>query len=416
MSVNLLFVPSEALGYGRLGVKLAEELGKRMDVYPKLSQYEGAPTSKLVCWVSVPSHAEPWWKGQHAAIFTMWETTKLPEAFRENLHQFDTVLVPSTQNVELFSQYHDNVKLVTLGVDAEDWKFRERMPVEDEFRFLVAGSGPRKGTDLVYKAFMTLWGKDGSWGNGPVPKLIMKNPKGEDFYGRRVQMVSGRIGNAEEIELYAYAHCYVQPSRGEGFGLQPLQAIAQGCPTILTDAHGHASFAHLGRGIGAGLSDSDYFIFGDAGEWWEPNFDELVDQMRYVYEHYEKCAGDAVQGSVEAHERFTWSNVADQFVGSFPAEVFGEYEGPWEKVDLDPKLYRVRTSHTRHLEVAGQQYLLQQGEDYWLTADVKRILFENGALDPDCIDDDSGLTEKQIREFGLDPAKYARCPTCDRPL
>ncbi len=47
----------------------------------------------------------------------MWETRKLPEPFRESLHELDRMIIPSEQNVELFSQYHPNVKSMPLGVD-----------------------------------------------------------------------------------------------------------------------------------------------------------------------------------------------------------------------------------------------------------------------------------------------------------
>ena len=40
----------------------------------------------------------------------------------------------------------------------------------------------------------------------------------------------------QEVDLFAEAHCYLAPSKGEGWGLCPHQAIAQGCPTVLTDA------------------------------------------------------------------------------------------------------------------------------------------------------------------------------------
>src|SRR5205807_7448785 len=113
--------------------------------------------------------------------------------------------------------------------------------------------------------FRALWGKDGSWPSDmPIPRLVMKNPKAENFYGDRVLMVTGRMSNQAEIDLYQNAHCYLQPSRGEGFGLQPLQALACGIPTILTDAHGHKDFAHLGLGLSSKMAKADYFIYGDA--------------------------------------------------------------------------------------------------------------------------------------------------------
>ena len=59
----------------------------------------------------------------------------------------------------------------------------------------------------------------------------------------RIHLMTGKLTSEEEVALYSMCHVYVQPSRGEGFGLRPLQAIAQGCPTIATNAHGHAAFS-----------------------------------------------------------------------------------------------------------------------------------------------------------------------------
>ena len=75
--------------------------------------------SNVVCWVSVPTHGTGWWKGQTAVCFTMWEATRLPESFRESLHHFDTIIVPSKHNLALFPRYHPNVKYVPLGVDPD---------------------------------------------------------------------------------------------------------------------------------------------------------------------------------------------------------------------------------------------------------------------------------------------------------
>jgi glycosyltransferase involved in cell wall biosynthesis len=418
MNVNLLRVPQAAIGYGRLGLKLEEALRARgVDVWTDLPEAPGPEVSNLACWVSTPSHALGWWKGQHTATFTMWEASRLPESFRESFHEMDTLLVPSQQNLELFSQYHPNVKYVPLGVDPNEWHYRKRQPADTEFRFMVGGSGPRKGVDLVYKAFMTLWGKEGSWGSGPTPKLIMKSPRGGDFYGDRIQMVTGKIPAQDELDLYAYAHCYVQPSRGEGFGLQPLQAIAQGCPTILTDAHGHEAFAKYGWGLGYTMVPSDYFIFGDAGDWWEPDFDELVEQMRYVYEYYDDVVEQARDFSKLARREFTWNNTAKAFIDAFHPELLTTYEGPWERHIPERKLYRARVTSGRSMEIAGTRYVMTVGEDYWVPADVKRILFESGSLDPQCIDDtDAGLTEDQLAARGLYHARSAFCPTCGGQL
>lgn len=430
-AINLLYVHTEAIGYGRLGTHLAQELEK-MDVTvfdilpgndPRSQQVnpEGRNEGlgKVACWVSVPTHAHGWWKGQIPMMFTMWEATILPPSFREVFHEFDTIIVPSPQNVELFSKYHNNVRYNPLGVDPNVWHYKKRLPPESYFNFLVSGSGPRKGIDLVHRAFRKLWGRDGSWGDGPVPRLILKNMRGEDYYGDRVEMVTGRIPAEAEVALYESAHCYVQPSRGEGFGLQPLQAIAQGCPTILTSAHGHESYAHLGLGLSSKLEKAAYFIYGEAGEWWEPDFDELCDKMKHVYDNWEderRAAQFSAQQVVT--QGFTWSQCAERFLDivgrdnlEHPANISSDWYAPQQQV------FKIVVNRDWGCSIAGSDFQFKKGKEYWEVADVKRILFEADLLDPICLEgDDHGLMPDQTARLEAYSAKHERCQLCGQRL
>lgn len=442
--INLLYTHSNAMGYGRMGTQLSAALETQgVEVFDhlqgtteetvangKMIRHSAIPDhflqdtrhsgrANVMCLCSVPGHGTGWWKGQVPTVFTMWEAMRLPESFRDNLHRYDTVIVPSQHNLELFSHYHPNVKYVPLGIDPTVWKYTPRQDPGVYFRFLIGGSGKRKGTDLAVAAFKKLWKRDGSWGDGPIPTLVMKNPRGEQFYGHRIEMVGGKLDDAEEVELYANAHCYLQPSRGEGFGLQPLQAIAQGLPTILTDAHGHKAFSHLGLPIGWTESESDYFIYGKAGTWWEPSLDDLCDQMRDVYDHYDQHAQRAKVNAELARE-FTWANTARGLVEAIGRERLGPYEGPEEWFAVDHLKYKVVTLRDWPCDIAGERLFFEKGKEYWQAADVKRILFEAGILDPICLDDDdpdaSGLTDEQIERCGKYRAQYSNCPTCQRPL
>lgn len=49
----------------------------------------------------------------------------------------------------------------------------------------------------------------------------------------------GEIGEADLIALVAGATALVAPSRHEGFGLTPLEAMAAGCPTLVSDIAAH---------------------------------------------------------------------------------------------------------------------------------------------------------------------------------
>lgn len=464
--LNLLYVHGESIGYGRLGVKLAEQLPKLgIDVYDDLpapidedqakfdfdddekvagiehlrrlaedsgivrvDEPSASKKCNTVCWVSTPTHARGWWDSQHSAMFTMWESSRLPEAFRETMDGFDTIIVPSQHNLELFSEYHDNVKVCYLGVDPNEWHYVPRTAPEDEFVFLIGGSGNRKGVDLAWKAFWKVFGKEGSWGSGPVPILHFKSPKGGDYpsLGGRVRLTTSRVSAEQEQAIYASAHCYLQPSRGEGFGLQPLQALAQGCPTILTDAHGHASFAHLGYGLSTTLSQSDYFIYGDAGEWWEPSFDELCDWMRWVYDNYGQAVEDGRQAAETIAKEWSWLDTAQRFAGILDVPMSQPFvESEWHKPAR--RLYPVVSTTNRFVEIGGYQFYWKAGDTYWETADVKRIAFEAGWLDPSCLPEstgtgehaewmDAGITEAQAERMGEYSARHSYCPTCHQQL
>lgn len=424
------------IGYARAGIQLRKALEARG---VKVSDSHDAPHSNLVCWVSVPTHAHGYFSGQHKAMFTMWEATHLPEAFRENIDAFDTIVVPSEQNLELFSLYHPNVHKVPLGVDGERWRYEKRTEPSPYFDFLIGGSGPRKGTDLAFAAFRKVF--DGRTPTNGVPRLILKSPRGdggEEFKEQvnahlgtvgpldwtNVKVISGHLSDNEETDLYRSAHCYLQPSRGEGFGLQPLQAIAQGLPTILTDAHGQAEFARLGFPINWTYAKSGYFIWGDPKQWWEPNFDELCEEMLYVYENYDFAQEHAKEGAEIVAETLTWDHVAEGFCRVFKDELAAPYTGDGTWVDMASYqrkyLTMVRIPWTCH--VAGQTFHFIPGQRYYEVADVKRILFEAEILDPQCFelepgsDDDIGLAPEQLARMGEYSAANSHCPSCGQKL
>jgi hypothetical protein len=423
LEANFMYVPTDKMGYGRLGTRLARALtakGVKLRAHPETD----GPVN-VASWVAIPSHGRGWYEGQYTSIFTMWEATRLPEAFREQMDEFDQIIVPSLQNLELFEKYHPNVAYMPCGFDPDDWQYRERTPPGREFVFLLGGSGARKGHDVLINAYKKLWRKPGSWGDGPTPVLWFKSPTGHvgDIDGNdiplimdRMKIIGGRLSQQEEIDLYAMAHCYVQPSRGEGFGLQPLQAIAQGCPTILTDAHGHASYAHLGMGLSAEMKKAAYFMLGDAGDWWEPSVDELCDWMLYVYENYDDACARAKTASVVAHDTMTWDQAADEWLKIHDG-LLGPYTGNGEWHEPEARLYMMSVLHEWAPNIGGTAYKFDPGESYWVPADVKRLAYERtGLLTPEALSHEEGLTDVQVARIGGARAQNAYCPSCQQRL
>jgi len=423
--LNFSYLHSEKIGYGVHGIATHKGLTNiGVDVYDGLAdsadlelENKRAGICKDILFLTLASHVNGWWKGQRAHLFTMYESTEIPESFRETLHNFETVLVPSQACLEMFSRYHDNVKYVPLGVDGERWHYQKRNTDDVFFNFMIAGSGVRKGNDLAHKAFLKVFGNHKPSVDKPIPRLIMKSPKNEKYEGNNVQVVGGYMPPEDEVALYASAHCYLQPSRGEGWGMQPLQALAQGIPTILTNAHGHVPFAKYGITLSSELVPATYMdIFGNSGEWWEPNFDELCASISEVYENYDEHAARAATNSPLVINEFTWEKSAQAIVEALGGEerLSEPIELPTQKIWFQPDIrrYRVVTLRDWKADIGGTTYFFAKGKEYYELADVKRVMFEAGVLDPICATPDEGLSSKQLERLEEYSAKFDKCPTC----
>ena len=243
----------------------------------------------------------------------------------------------------------------------------------------------------------------------------MKSMRGhnEPYYGTNIEHVTGRLEAVDERDLYASAHCYLQPSRGEGFGLQPLQAIALGRPTILTNAHGHAAYADLGIPLGWSPSKADYFIYGDAGQWWEPDFDELCVAMWDVYKNYSKHQERAKWAAGQVAKHWKWSDTVEKFQAIIDPIIAIPFSGSGEWTEPTRRLYPIVCTDRFETEICGRTLIFEPGQEYYESADVKRILFDAGKLDPVCLTStDHGLAPVQVDQLGKYRADRQFCKTC----
>jgi glycosyltransferase involved in cell wall biosynthesis len=368
-----------AIGYGAMNHGFTTEL-RRQGVELTPHEVVDGRVDPVIVFGAPPNHVRKYWQGQRTINFTMWETTVIPAAFRCTLDVFDTILVPSEQNAQMFGEYHPDVRYVPLGVDTDVWRPTPRKG--GTFTFLSMSNSARKGNDLLPKAFERVFGDGGN-----RVQMVILDPRRRLQPQPGVILVNSMVSEDELLAHYGAAHCYVSASRGEGFGLQPLQAMAQGCPTILSDAHGQHQFAHLGVPVPCGFSPSYGFVHGEAGDWWEPDFDALCAAMADVHDNYADHLQRAEANAAVVRDEWNWTLATEKLLAEL-GDLTGEMIPAGRMIDPSEyeRRFVLRVSKHTPCHIGGVNFDFWPGTDYKETADVKRVIYDAGLLDESCID------------------------------
>jgi glycosyltransferase involved in cell wall biosynthesis len=315
----------------------------------------------------------------------MYESDTLPCGLHENIHEFEAVLVPSRQCVEMFSRVHPHVFQVPLGISPTEWPQEERPPFDGFFNVFMPGQGQRKGTDVAFRVFQTAFPKNVKF--DPEPHLLIKGILDDGFSDERMEKRLGVISTDEERTFYRAAHVSLNLSRGEGWGLMPMQSISMGIPTILSNAHGHAEFAYLGLGVPCTKVPAGVFLYGDSGQWWEPDFDTAVDLLRDVYHNYDAHRELARRNALACHEEFSWDRSAQALMAVVGDSDFIPRGLPYYAT---ARLFLLRVTRYVDPAIAGVHYEFERNHDYYVPADVRRVLQDAGYLEESCLADQTG--------------------------
>jgi len=364
-------------GYGRMTNEIKAALERAgVEVLP----YDRSVKADYILFACPPQRPEGWWKGQKVVLLTMWESSELAFEHLTSVPLFDKILVPSVQNMEMFSKINPDTEMFTLGCDYDTWRYVPRSKTEP-FTVITGGKGGRrKGIDIAIKVFRrfssTIQHQD-----YPAPRLIIRSGVTLSKKYDDIVVMDETLSEEDEAALYATGHAYLGLSRGEGWGMIPHQTIAQGMPTILTDAHGHKAFSHLGLPVSWTEVPAETEVVGRSGNWWEPDEDEALAHLLDVFYNYDEHLKLAAKNA-EYIRSLTWDLTAEQILAALP-----EPEEITDEWVVCPQTYlTVRVTGRISCSIAEQDHTFLPGEEYQVTADVKRVLFDAGYLEDSCID------------------------------
>lgn len=244
--------------------------------------------------------------------FTMWETDTPPPLWAQTLNEnTDRVFVPAEWNARTFKRagLHAQCDVIPLGIDLSTYKYIER-PKRETFTFLtVAAMDNRKNPQAVIRGFVEAFqGVDNV-------RLVIKTRRGHWRYDldeqkiidgdERIKLIDDDIQREELMQLYTDADCFVFPSRGEGFGLPPREAMSTGLPVIVTNWSALEDIAKediayplkVRAVVPAEYPSWERFGTKSLGKWAEPDQEHLVELMQHVYHNQEEARARGIAAS-----------------------------------------------------------------------------------------------------------------------
>jgi O-antigen biosynthesis alpha-1,2-mannosyltransferase len=279
------------------------------------------PEAKDAMFILSPEFFSTKFEDKRNWLFTMFEGVDIPDFFTKSIQQADMLLVPSTWVKELFTKIFDPLKIFVVphGVEPMYSYIHRTYPILTPFRFLWVGApNPRKG----YEEVIGLW--DALFASNPEFELYVKTT-GSGKIERRHNIIfdSRNISKEDLVTLYHSSHCFLFPTRGEGFGLTLAEAMATGMPAIATGFSGHMDFFSeaVGWPISYEIKDAELTVVEGEhkGEKFATrtsycNVVEFAEAMIEVVSDYKKAVERASWGARLLRTKFTWDNSAKTLV------------------------------------------------------------------------------------------------------
>jgi len=267
--------------------------------------------------------------GGYRIGYTMLEVDGIPENWVLQANAMDEIWVPSHFNKRTFveSGVHVPVHVMPLGVNFDYFNPRIRgFRPSPRYTFLsVFEWGERKAPEILLRAYHRAFDCD----DEVLLLLKIRNTDPGVNVRRQIQALNlpeqgppVAILHNQDFPvhqlgaLYRSADCFVLPTRGEGWGLPILEAMACGLPVVATDWSAQTEFMnedntyplHVKKLIPAKAKCPYYEGF----RWAQPDEEHLVYLLRYVYEHREEAADKGARASKDAETRWTWRHAAER--------------------------------------------------------------------------------------------------------
>jgi glycosyltransferase involved in cell wall biosynthesis len=255
-------------------------------------------------------------EGFPTAVLSMWECDRINMQAAAQLNRAAVVVVPCRHNERAFrdSGVTVPIRVVPMGLDTSIYKDEGDYPMTGRFKFGAAGrmghGGTRKGLAFAAECFA---------------KVAHRMPEAELYLKiwpdchisvpdhPRIFLDRSLLNPLALCYWLARLNCYLNPSKGEGWGMIGHQAMAVGRPMIASPASATVDFwsaPEYGWSVDFDVEKAgEFYVDGSNSNWAAPREDAFIAAMLEAYNDREECRRRG-KAAAEYAAEFPWSRTA----------------------------------------------------------------------------------------------------------
>lgn len=261
--------------------------------------------------------------------YNVWESTEYSSQFFQQLLTLDELWVPTEwqKEISLKQGYpEDKIFVIPEGVDGNTFKPASRPKKQGKFQFVIVGRWDyRKGIKESIEGFLKAFPDNQNIElllnvENPYPVDGMKTTEERlKHYGLeddRIKILKF-LDRKQYISLLQNANVVISCARAEGWNLPLIESLACGTPSIYTKCSGQLEFTKS-EGLGVDILGEEPATNGKnltyehniPGNFYKPDLDHLIDQIKNSYESYAYWKDWHLKRSKEIRQEFSWKNQA----------------------------------------------------------------------------------------------------------
>ncbi|MFI9388351.1 glycosyltransferase family 4 protein [Kutzneria sp. NPDC052558] len=227
---------------------------------------------------------------------TQHDTDTVPACFAERVNRCTHLIVTSSFQRETWTRAGVTVPISVLvsGVDTDVFTPVDRQPA-DVFKVLILGAlTPRKNVESAIRIFQAASEGDPSWqltihNRGKLEHAIKAAAAGD----QRISIRRADDSPTDVADLYRSHDCFLWPSKAEGVGLPPMEAMASGMELVCASNSGMLDYLddewawpiRCSETVPADAPGEEFvadFVanYGPAGNYWLVDEQDGIRQLR----------------------------------------------------------------------------------------------------------------------------------------